>query len=104
MIRVARKLPVEILCLRWTGDNVIEMRGFVGDKGIFYNSIDEDGNLVKELDLLTLEGRMHATIGDMIICGVDGEFYACRYSIFLKTYEFVDKSNWVAYNGIVKQI
>jgi hypothetical protein len=40
----------------------------------------------------------------MIICGVDGEFYACRYSIFLKTYEFVDKSNWVAYNGIVKQL
>lgn len=104
MIRVARKLPVEILCLRWTGDNVIEMRDFVRDKGIFYIGINEDGDLVKELDLLTLEGRMHATIGDMIICGVDGEFYACRYSIFLKTYEFVDKSNWVAYNGIVKQI
>ena len=47
MIRVARKLPVEILCLRWTGDNVIEMRGFVGDRGIFYNSVDEDGNLLR---------------------------------------------------------
>ena len=103
MIRVARKLPV-VLCLRWTGDNVIEMTDFVGDKGIFYTNIDENGNLVKELGLLTLEGRIHVPIGDMVICGVDGEFYACRYSIFLKTYEFVDESNWVAYNGIVKQI
>jgi hypothetical protein len=40
----------------------------------------------------------------MIICGVDGEFYACGYSIFFKTYEFFDRSNWVAYNGTVKQI
>lgn len=37
----------------------------------------------------TLEGNMIANRGDMIIKGVNGEFYPCKPDIFDKTYEQV---------------
>ena len=41
----------------------------------------------KELEIETLEGTMHASIGDWIITGVKGEPYPCKPDIFEKTYE-----------------
>ena len=38
----------------------------------------------------TLEGKMTANIGDMIIKGVNGEFYPCKPDIFAKTYDKAD--------------
>ena len=35
----------------------------------------------------TLEGKMQANIGDMIVKGVNGEFYPCKPDIFAKTYD-----------------
>ena len=40
----------------------------------------------KELDIKTLEGTHHASIGDWIITGVKGEQYPCKPDIFEKTY------------------
>lgn len=37
----------------------------------------------------TLEGQMKAIPGNMIIRGVEGEFYPCRMDIFSATYEQV---------------
>jgi len=37
----------------------------------------------------TLEGRMHADLGDWIIRGVKGELYPCKPDIFDATYEAV---------------
>lgn len=42
------------------------------------------------LDIPTLEGVMHASPGDYIIRGVQGEFYPCKPDIFLETYEAVE--------------
>lgn len=41
----------------------------------------------KELDIETLEGTMHASVGDYIITGVRGEQYPCKPDIFEQTYE-----------------
>lgn len=41
----------------------------------------------KEMDIETLEGTMHASVGDYIITGVNGEQYPCKPDIFEKTYE-----------------
>lgn len=41
----------------------------------------------KEMDIETLEGIMHASVGDYIITGVNGEQYPCKPDIFKKTYE-----------------
>ena len=45
-----------------------------------------------ETDIKTLEGIMHANIGDYIITGVNGEKYPCKPDIFEKTYEKVNKN------------
>lgn len=39
------------------------------------------------IHIQTLEGVMHASHGDWIIRGVNGEFYPCKPDIFDKTYE-----------------
>lgn len=44
----------------------------------------------KELDIETLEGTMHASVGDYIITGVNGEQYPCKPDIFEQTYEPAD--------------
>lgn len=43
-----------------------------------------------EVDIETLEGVMHASVGDYIITGVNGEKYPCKPDIFEKTYEPVE--------------
>lgn len=45
----------------------------------------------RETDIDTLEGTMHANIGDWIITGVHGEQYPCKADIFKETYEEVDE-------------
>lgn len=39
------------------------------------------------IDIETLEGTKHASPGDYIITGVNGEKYPCKPDIFEKTYE-----------------
>ena len=46
----------------------------------------------KEMDIETLEGTMHASVGDYIITGVRGEKYPCKPDIFKQTYEPADAS------------
>lgn len=45
----------------------------------------------KELIIPTLEGNMHASVGDYIITGVNGEKYPCKPDIFHKSYEKVEE-------------
>lgn len=41
----------------------------------------------KDVYIDTLEGKMHASPGDWIITGINGEKYPCKPDIFEKTYE-----------------
>lgn len=43
-----------------------------------------------EMDIETLEGVMHASVGDFIITGIQGEKYPCKPDIFYDTYEPVE--------------
>lgn len=45
------------------------------------------GSATNRVCIRTLEGVMRVNFGDWIIQGVDGELYACKDSIFRKTYE-----------------
>ncbi len=49
----------------------------------------------QELYIDTLEGVMHASVGDYIITGVNGEQYPCKPDIFEKTYDKVEESERV---------
>lgn len=43
----------------------------------------------KEMIIQTLEGPMHASVGDWIITGIRGEQYPCKPDVFDRTYEEV---------------
>ena len=88
-----RKKPVEIEALQWTGLNLHEVIGFVGEscKHEYYDAAYQAGVAPPSVDLTihTLEGDMKCSKWDYIIKGVNGEFYPCKPDIFEKTYEEV---------------
>lgn len=82
-----RKKPVEVNAIQWDGTNIDELRNS------FPNFTENSWLVGKNPDLFiyTLEGNMHASIGDYIIMGVDGEFYACKPDKFKKTYDIIEE-------------
>ena len=78
-----RKKPIVIHAVRWDGEK-------------------ETWDMLKELNtpfafatncrliIHTLEGNMYAEIGDYIIQGIEGEWYPCKASIFVESYEVVE--------------
>lgn len=97
-----RKRPVEIEAFKYDGDLQKEDGRWYApkwareafEKGILYyagaNHLTDplDDSPPTELYIRTLEGDHHASVGDYIICGVDGELYPCKPDIFERTYEF----------------
>lgn len=77
-----RKKPVVIEAIEWTGTNDSEIIKFCNSRHVDYDNING-------LFIHTLEGRMKAEIGDMIIKGVAGEVYPCKPEIFYLTYDKV---------------
>ena len=85
-----RKKPVVIEAIKWTGDNLKEIIQFTGlHPSALCWTWEEYEDVVKRngLKIFTIEGSHMATVGDMIIKGVHGEFYPCKPEIFAKTYE-----------------
>ena len=84
-----RKKPVVIEAIEWTGENFDEVKSWRGKADqLFIHYVNTD-----DLVIPTLEGDMHADVGDFIIRGVQGEFYPCKPDIFAETYEPVDDWN-----------
>lgn len=85
MIKKYKKLPVVIEAIQWDGLNDIDVLEFAEDN-VEFRYRDNEVRLI----IHTLEGNMNASIGDHIIRGVNGEYYACKPDVFVKTYEEVD--------------
>lgn len=83
-----RKRPIEVEARLFDGTmkSANEIIGWT-ECGAYFNEGRMGGT---KLYILTLEGDMHATPGDYIIKGVEGEFYPCKPDIFWKTYEVID--------------
>lgn len=79
----ARKKPVVIEAIQYTGlvDSTYDVIDFCGKDAFFA----PDG----QLKIHTLEGDHIVSISDMVIRGVNGEYYPCKKDIFDKTYELV---------------
>lgn len=77
-----RKKPVIIEAVQLTPLSLSEVEEFVG------GDLEVRGG---EVIIATLEGAMHASPGDWIIRGVQGEFYPCKPDIFEQTYEEVSE-------------
>ena len=89
-----RKKPVVIEAIQWHGDNLNEIKEFVGES-LDYSIIDTAWEVGKGaphvlMKIHTLEGDHECTKGDYIIKGVQGEFYTCKPDIFEQTYEVAE--------------
>lgn len=87
----ATKKPVTIECFIYDGD-------LKSSDGKFYvpewaQKAYEDGTIFfkdqGEMYIKTLEGDHHASVGVIIIRGVNGELYPCKPDIFEKTYNIL---------------
>lgn len=90
------KKPVEVTAIQWTGKNQSEIEQFIDNSSLqweYMNAVRVVGVTppVPDLHIKTLEGMMHASVGDYIIRGLGGEFYPCKPDIFLATYDIIEK-------------
>lgn len=91
-----RKKPVVIEAMRVPPSDDLKAWGELAGWAFMFHGAPmtvtgpDDGVGVTGVDIETLEGTMHADIGDWIIRGVAGEFYPCKNEIFLQTYEPAD--------------
>lgn len=79
-----RKKQIIVDAIQWTGDNLDDIFREFPDFKLNYTLTERN-----DLGIYTLEGLMWAAIGDYIIMGIRGEFYACKPDIFKETYEEV---------------
>ena len=90
-----RKRPVVIDAIQWTGNNPFEIGEWSGQWERDHTDLFVARN--GEIEIKTLEdgfdghAKHIASIGDWIIRGVQGEFYACKPDIFQQTYERVEE-------------
>jgi hypothetical protein len=93
-----RKKPVVIDAIQWTGreSDMPKVLEFFGDLSTLPNPhgyVNAGLGYVPTsgvLDIPTLEGIMECSPSDMIIKGVKGEFYPCKFEIFELTYDRVE--------------
>ena len=97
MVKIYTKRPVKVQAIKFDGENIEEIIGFVGQDNIGYE------NLAKVWYLKTLEGSMFISNGDYIIKGVKGEFYPCKPEIFVMTYDLGNDDSEVRDNEIIDE-
>jgi hypothetical protein len=88
----AVKKPIKINFYEWDGNKTsllfwVDQVGGKQDQGIF--EFEDPYGIQKDICCLikTLEGNHLCSPGDIIIQGVNGEYYPCKREIFDKTYE-----------------
>jgi hypothetical protein len=77
------KKPIPVSALQWTGDNLEEIKAFCTDS----NGTEHCFTNHNYLWINTKEGQLKAQVRDYIMRGIEGEFYPCAESIFLKSYD-----------------
>jgi hypothetical protein len=80
--------PTVVTALQFNGANHELIKEFVGKKMVAHKR--SDGKLY----INTLEGMMLVNKDDYIVRGIQGEYYAVRYDIFIESYdEFKENEN-----------
>jgi len=86
---IATKRPVDVEFRRWEGGAAAAtpIIDWILTHGGTARWHEEDQALPELLHVDTMEGTMNASPGDVIIRGVNGEFYPCKPDVFEKTYD-----------------
>lgn len=96
------KKPVRIFGMRWNGtkdsaERIMHWANNPENISIEYTPHEDEYDNGTQgcpmtpatLTIITLEGRMNVTAGDIIIKGIKGEFYPCKPDIFWDSYDVV---------------
>jgi hypothetical protein len=92
MIEIYKKKPVSVAVLAWDGRNFDEIKKFAGDMAFM-----DDGDLFIHTLEDTDTSSHAASVGDLIVRGVKGEFYPVKPDVFMRTYEPCSESEVEAY-------
>jgi hypothetical protein len=84
-----RKKPVVIEAHLLTHDSIEDIAFWSGSQVQRQPKPSDVTDVWTFINIPTLEGIMRGDIGDYIIKGVKGEFYACKQDVFELTYEEV---------------
>jgi len=79
-----RSKVVDIEAIQFDGYNHDEIKNFSEGKVVSAKAWKPN---YCQLEVHTLEGIMDINISDYVIKGLEGEFYPCKESIFIKKYE-----------------
>jgi hypothetical protein len=84
-----RKRPITVEAIQFDGENAVQIEQWSGGKAIVSPVLEpcDESPTGVYLQVKTPEGVMTAGPGWYIIRGVEGEFYPCKESVFLTTYE-----------------
>lgn len=82
-----RKKPIEIEAIQFNGYNQDEIKEWSNGKVVSAKPWKQNYCV---MEVSTLEGIMDVGESDYVIKGIEGEFYPCKESIFIKTYEAVE--------------
>jgi hypothetical protein len=108
-VRIARKKPIDIRFMVWPGGAanatpVIDWILAEGGTARYheetvrpYNGAAPMGPVTtpEHIAIDTLEGVMQATPGDVIIRGIEGEFYPCKPGIFKNSYDILSTEHHI---------
>lgn len=100
-----RKKPVEVEAIRWTGDNLDEIKASVVDGTLeyWYDTAAwevQKGPVVIGMRIKTPKSARYVHVGDYIVHGATGEYYPWRPDIFEEKYGscVVDAVQWTGAN------
>lgn len=94
MILTARKKPVEVKAILWTGKNLKEVLNFIGYKEILVDTNSEEWKTTEKfvlengVSIPANKGLDFAMVSDFII-NSDGDLSICKPDIFYKTYDLI---------------
>lgn len=71
--------------IQYATDTLGECVQFLEDNGARYSVDCTGANGKTEFAIVTLEDFLTVSLGDFIVCGVDGECYPCKPNTFFKT-------------------
>jgi hypothetical protein len=85
VIRQYISLPIVREAVQWTGENEIEIDNFT--EGLFVVDADAEARIFDTLH----SSWISVYLGQWVIKGTKGEFYACDREVFASTYKVYDE-------------
>ena len=86
-VKKYKKRPIEVEAVQITTMAADEIRNWVDSDMVTVHDINDKGRKTIMIEIVTSTGSHMATIGDWLIRGIDGNYYAVTNDTFQRLYE-----------------